>query len=197
MHTPTPLAIPVKPSLGVKGGGCEPSESTRAEPDAAADKNRATRPFNEKEVFNAARQIVEVEGRMAYLREACGADEAAKRRILDLLRVHEQEQNFLESSLVDRQASTHEQVAEGPGSVIGPYQLLEQIGEGGFGVVYRAEQQSPVCRSVALKIIKPGMDTRQVLARFKAEQQALALMDHPNIAGSLMPVQPKRGGPTS
>jgi serine/threonine protein kinase len=182
MHTPPPLAPPVNPSLGVKGGGCEPSESTRAEPDAAADKNSVARPFNEKEVFNAARQIVEVEGRMAYLREACGADEAAKRRILDLLRVHEEEQNFLESSLVDRQASTHEQVAEGPGSVIGPYQLLEQIGEGGFGVVYRAEQQSPVCRSVALKIIKPGMDTRQVLARFKAEQQALALMDHPNIA---------------
>jgi serine/threonine protein kinase/WD40 repeat protein len=71
---------------------------------------------------------------------------------------------------------------EVPGNVIGPYKLLEQIGEGGFGIVYMADQQAPVRRRVALKIIKPGMDTRQVLARFKAELQALALMDHPNIA---------------
>jgi len=73
-------------------------------------------------------------------------------------------------------------VAEEPGTVIGPYKLLEQIGEGGFGIVYMADQQAPVRRRVALKIIKPGMDTRQVLARFKAELQALSLMDHPNIA---------------
>src|SRR5207302_3351413 len=66
--------------------------------------------------------------------------------------------------------------------VIGPYKLLEQIGEGGFGVVYMAEQQQPVRRKVALKIIKPGMDSKQVIARFEAERQALALMDHTNIA---------------
>src|SRR5260370_34782519 len=71
---------------------------------------------------------------------------------------------------------------EQPGSFIGPYKLLEQIGEGGMGVVYLADQQSPVRRRVALKIIKPGMDTRQVIARFEAERQALELMDHPNIA---------------
>ncbi len=71
---------------------------------------------------------------------------------------------------------------EGPGTVIGPYKLLEQIGEGGLGVVYMAEQQEPVRRKVALKIIKPGMDTKEVIARFEAERQALALMDHPNIA---------------
>ena len=71
---------------------------------------------------------------------------------------------------------------EGPGTVIGPYKLLEQIGEGGMGVVYMAEQTKPVRRKVALKIIKPGMDTRQVIARFEAERQALAMMDHPNIA---------------
>ncbi len=71
---------------------------------------------------------------------------------------------------------------EGPGTVIGPYKLLEQIGEGGMGVVYMAEQTQPVRRRVALKIIKPGMDTHQVIARFEAERQALALMDHPNIA---------------
>ena len=71
---------------------------------------------------------------------------------------------------------------ERPGTQIGRYKLLEQIGEGGMGVVYVAEQTEPVRRRVALKIIKPGMDTRQVIARFEAERQALALMDHPNIA---------------
>ena len=73
-------------------------------------------------------------------------------------------------------------LTEGPGTVIGRYKLLQQIGEGGFGVVFMAEQQEPVRRKVALKIIKPGMDSRAVVARFEAERQALALMDHPNIA---------------
>src|SRR5688572_19228644 len=75
-----------------------------------------------------------------------------------------------------------EPIAERPGTIIGPYKLLEQIGEGGMGVVFLAEQQKPVKRRVALKVIKPGMDTRQVIARFEAERQALAMMDHPNIA---------------
>ncbi len=73
-------------------------------------------------------------------------------------------------------------LAERPGTVIGPYKLLQQIGEGGMGVVFMAEQTEPIQRTVALKIIKPGMDTRQVIARFEAERQALAMMDHPNIA---------------
>src|SRR6185295_6529599 len=68
------------------------------------------------------------------------------------------------------------------GAVVGRYKLLERIGEGGFGVVYMAEQQHPVRRKVALKVLKPGMDSRQVLTRFEAERQALAIMDHPNIA---------------
>src|SRR5262245_35442333 len=71
---------------------------------------------------------------------------------------------------------------ETPGAILGPYKLLEQIGEGGMGLVFVAEQQHPVRRRVALKIIKPGMDSRQVIARFEAERQALAMMDHPNIA---------------
>src|SRR5216117_2759291 len=75
-----------------------------------------------------------------------------------------------------------EPAGERPGTVIGQYKLLEQIGEGGFGVVFMAEQTQPVRRKVALKVIKPGMDSRQVVARFEAERQALALMDHPNIA---------------
>ena len=73
-------------------------------------------------------------------------------------------------------------ILEGPGSRIGPYRLLQEIGEGGMGVVYMAEQEKPVRRRVALKIIKPGMDTSQVIARFEAERQALALMDHQHIA---------------
>src|SRR5262249_2683175 len=79
-------------------------------------------------------------------------------------------------------ATTDEPITERPGTVIGPYKLLEQIGEGGFGVVFMAEQTQPVRRRVALKVLKPGMDTRQIVARFEAERQALALMDHPNIA---------------
>jgi serine/threonine protein kinase len=78
--------------------------------------------------------------------------------------------------------SGHRPVTEGPGTKIGPYKLLQQIGEGGFGIVYMAEQEKPVARKVALKIIKPGMDTKEVIGRFESERQALALMDHPNIA---------------
>src|SRR3954465_6115721 len=72
--------------------------------------------------------------------------------------------------------------SEQPGALIGPYKLLEQIGEGGMGLVYMAEQQRPMRRLVALKLVKPGMDSKQVIARFEAEKQALAMMDHPNIA---------------
>src|SRR5438132_10836304 len=79
-------------------------------------------------------------------------------------------------------ATMNEAMGEGAGTAIGSYKLLEQIGEGGFGVVFMAEQQAPIRRKVALKVLKPGMDTRQVIARFDAERQALALMDHPNIA---------------
>jgi serine/threonine-protein kinase len=79
-------------------------------------------------------------------------------------------------------AAADEPLTERPGTVIGPYKLLRQIGEGGFGVVFMAEQTQPVRRKVALKVLKPGMDTRQVVARFEAERQALAIMDHPNIA---------------
>ena len=85
--------------------------------------------------------------------------------------------------------------AEGPGSRIGPYKLLQPIGEGGMGTVYMAEQTAPVRRMVALKVIKPGMDSRQVLARFEAERQALALMDHPNIAKVLDAGTTEQGRP--
>src|SRR5262249_31877597 len=99
-----------------------------------------------------------------------------------LLRAHQAMGTIHGGATVAPVATTDQPAGEGPGTVIGPYKLLEQIGEGGFGVVYMAEQTEPVRRKVALKILKPGMDTRQVIARFEAERQALALMDHPNIA---------------
>ena len=100
-----------------------------------------------------------------------------------LVQDHFRAANFLERPAMDRQqTSAFPPVSEAAGTQIGPYKLLQQIGEGGMGVVYMAEQQKPVRRRVALKIIKPGMDSRQVIARFEAERQALAMMEHPNIA---------------
>jgi hypothetical protein len=98
-----------------------------------------------------------------------------------LLKAHEQAGDFLNSPAA-ASPTLDLSAAEGPGTIIGPYKLLERIGEGGMGLVYMAEQQQPMRRLVALKIIKPGMDSRQVIARFEAERQALALMDHVNIA---------------
>src|SRR5262245_8265468 len=118
----------------------------------------------------------------ARLADLAGDDAEVRRRVNLLLAAHRQADSFLESPAPALGATTDEPIAEGPGTVIGPYKLLERIGEGGFGVVFMAEQQRPVRRKVALKVIKPGMDTRWVVARFEAERQALALMDHPNIA---------------
>ncbi len=104
-------------------------------------------------------------------------------RVTALLRVHDQEQSFLESPPPGVDATIQlAPITEKPGTLIDRYKLLEQIGEGGFGVVFMAEQEKPVRRKVALKVIKPGMDTKEVIARFEAERQALAMMDHPNIA---------------
>jgi serine/threonine protein kinase/WD40 repeat protein len=123
------------------------------------------------------------QARAEYLTGACHGDAELRARIEGLLKAHGEAGGFLEGAS-PRSAATVNSPAdvEALGNIIGPYKLLEQIGEGGFGIVYMADQQAPVRRRVALKIIKPGMDTRQVLARFKAELQALALMDHPNIA---------------
>jgi serine/threonine protein kinase/tetratricopeptide (TPR) repeat protein len=121
--------------------------------------------------------------RDAYLDAACG-DPELRGRVERLLRAHGDAESFLESPVValDASPTTDYPSPERPGTQIGPYKLLQQIGEGGFGIVFMAEQTEPVRRRVAIKVIKPGMDTRQVIARFEAERQALAVMDHPNIA---------------
>ncbi|HZL86950.1 MAG TPA: serine/threonine-protein kinase, partial [Pirellulaceae bacterium] len=136
--------------------------------------------MTEREIFAAALHRGDAADRAALLDEACAGDAALRKRVESLLSEHEQLGSFMEAPSV---AATIDQPAtERPGTMIGPYKLLQQIGEGGMGVVYMAEQAEPVQRKVALKVIKPGMDTRQVIARFEAEKQALALMDHVNIA---------------
>jgi serine/threonine protein kinase/tetratricopeptide (TPR) repeat protein len=117
-----------------------------------------------------------------YLDDACRDDVALRRRVELLLRAHQGEDSFLDRGDEDEAGTIDRPIAERPGTQIGPYKLMEQIGEGGMGLVFVAEQERPVRRKVALKVIKPGMDTREVIARFEAERQALALMDHPNIA---------------
>jgi serine/threonine protein kinase/WD40 repeat protein len=117
-----------------------------------------------------------------FLDQACGGDPDLRRRIDVLLRAHEQADSRLDVTTLRPEAVLNQPVAETPGTVLGPYKLVEQLGEGGMGVVWMAQQTEPVKRLVALKLIKRGMDSRQVLARFDAERQALALMDHLNIA---------------
>ena len=115
-----------------------------------------------------------------FLDAACRDDAALRERVEALLKAHGQYNQLLDGE--GFAATIQQPVSERPGTQIGPYKLLQQIGEGGFGIVFMAEQIEPVRRRVALKVIKPGMDTRQVIARFEAERQALAVMDHPNIA---------------
>jgi len=142
-----------------------------------------------KNLFNAALERDDPAERARFLDEACGADSALREQVERLLRAQEELGAFmaqpsrkpanLDSDPTGRVGTS---LTEKPGDKIGRYKLLQQIGEGGCGVVYMAEQEEPVRRRVALKVIKLGMDTKQVIARFEAERQALALMDHPNIA---------------
>jgi WD40 repeat protein/serine/threonine protein kinase len=139
--------------------------------------------LNEKAIFNVAREIGSPDARAEYLRQSCGADSTLRERVQVLLRAYEEQASFLESPPPVGVAGTIDQPAsESPGTVVGPYKLIEQIGEGGMGTVWMAQQTEPVKRLVALKLIKAGMDSKQVIARFEAERQALALMDHANIA---------------
>jgi serine/threonine protein kinase len=132
------------------------------------------------EIYLGAREIPDGSERAAYLTQACGADADLRRGVEAMLQAAAGAEDFFAAAEGSRRESPT--LTEQPGTVIGRYKLLEKIGEGGMGVVYRAGQRQPVVRQVALKIIKAGMDTRQVIARFEAERQTLALMDHPNIA---------------
>jgi serine/threonine protein kinase/WD40 repeat protein len=138
--------------------------------------------MTERSLFLALLDIEDPAERLAYLDRASTGDPVLRAQIEQLLKAHQEPGRFLERDATRLVGNDEEPIRERPGTVIGPYKLLEQIGEGGFGVVFMAEQTQPVRRKVALKVIKPGMDTRQVVARFEAERQALALMDHPNIA---------------
>src|SRR5262245_44772397 len=146
-----------------------------------------------KAIFLAALEKKEPAERAAFLGEACGNDDGLRQRVEILLKAHEAPGSFMKVPVSGPAESDVPSTRwtplpvdtppfEGPGTVIGPYKLLQQLGEGGMGTVFMAEQQHPIRRKVALKVMKPGMDTKQMLARFEAERQALAMMDHLNIA---------------
>ncbi|MCI0539458.1 MAG: hypothetical protein L0Z50_29970, partial [Verrucomicrobiales bacterium] len=155
-----------------------------SEPSACSMSENVPRE-SEENLFERAVAISSPEERMAFLSDACGHDAELRERVERLLAAHEQAGGFIrarEQEYGSAPITLASPLSEGPGTRIGRYKLLQIIGEGGMGAVYMAEQEEPVRRRVALKIIKMGMDTRQVVARFEAERQALALMDHPNIA---------------
>ena len=134
--------------------------------------------FNREEELFAAALALPVVERRNYLERACGTDRALLARVEGLLGAFTDAADFIDPEPGQRTSGTEESV----GDLIGTYRLQQEIGEGGWGVVYLAEQVAPVQRQVALKVIKLGMDTRAVIARFATERQLLAMMDHPNIA---------------
>ncbi|HJT35596.1 MAG TPA: WD40 repeat domain-containing serine/threonine protein kinase, partial [Pirellulales bacterium] len=138
--------------------------------------------MNEQTLFTEALERTDPRERAAFLDHACRGDAVLRARIDRLLAQHEHAGHFLEAPPLAPQPTVEEPAGEHPGEMIGPYKLVEQIGEGGMGTVWMAQQQEPVKRLVAIKLIKAGMDSKQVVARFEAERQALALMDHANIA---------------
>jgi tetratricopeptide (TPR) repeat protein len=141
------------------------------------------KPNSIDRIYWDAAHIASPAERQAYLDQACGDEVRLRRKVEQLLEVRSQAEDFLESPALAPVVTAAEQpTSEGSGTVIGPYKLVEPIGEGGMGTVWMAQQQQPVRRVVALKLIKAGMDSKQVIARFEVERQALALMDHPNIA---------------
>ncbi len=137
-----------------------------------------------KRIFMAALDLANLAERATYVENACAGDADLRQRVEALLRAHDEPGAFLSEATLDPNATA---MQSGPSRLVGlmiagRYKLIEQIGDGGMGTVWMAEQREPVKRLVAVKLIKPGMDSSAVLARFEAERQALALMDHPNIA---------------
>jgi serine/threonine protein kinase len=148
-----------------------------------------------KSIFAKAIEISSPSEREAYLKSACADQSGLLEEVEELLKAFDNAGSFMEGGEGQEETVELRSVQERPGTSIGPYKLLQEIGEGGFGVVYMAEQERPVRRKVALKIIKPGMDTKEVIARFEAERQALALMEHPNIAHVLNAGTTENGRP--
>ena len=137
----------------------------------------------EERIFDGARRLKDPAQRRIYLEASCGGDPELRERIESLLGSEsEADEFFNEGTAAIAQSTLLLSAAQQAGDRVGRYRLLQQIGEGGSGLVYMAEQEEPVRRRVALKVIKLGMDTKSVVARFEAERQALAMMDHPNIA---------------
>ena len=136
-----------------------------------------------KRIFDEVADLPRTE-RRTFLDQACGEDASVRHEVESLLRAMEDGSGFMAGTGLEKELNVHGKAdrTEEPGTVIGRYTLMKSIGEGGFGAVFLAEQREPVKRTVALKIIKLGMDTTQVIARFEAERQALAMMDHPNVA---------------
>jgi serine/threonine protein kinase/tetratricopeptide (TPR) repeat protein len=135
-----------------------------------------------KSIFLAAVDEHAPEQWPAFLEQACAGDVFLRAEVEKLLHAQSALGSFHEARRLVLPPTLDEPISERPGTLIGPYKLLEQIGEGGFGIVFLAEQQQPIRRKVAVKVLKPGMHTGQVISRFESERQALALMDHPNIA---------------
>ena len=149
----------------------------------ASDSAMNPDPQREAALFQAAAELTGP-ARATFLDGACHGNPALRQRLEVLLAAHEQSEGALAETEPAVKATMKVEFAHAPdetvGQKIGRYKILERVGEGGCGVVYVAEQTEPVRRRVALKVIKLGMDTKQVVARFEAERQALAMMDHPN-----------------
>src|SRR5262249_87209 len=148
-----------------------------------------------REIFLAALDQAP-DQRDAYLEQLCAGDEDLRRNVAVMRKAHAAGEGPLDrGALRDEHTGAYEKAAEVPGTVIGPYKLIEPIGEGGMGAVWMAQQTDPVKRLVAVKLIKAGMDSRQVIARFEAERQALALMDPANIPRVRAAATPQNGRP--
>jgi hypothetical protein len=151
--------------------------------------------ISEECIFQSALEKQTATEREAYLESACNGDPNLRIRIEELLKLHQEAGGMLDDPPPGFAATMGMPATERPGMTIGNYKLMEQIGEGGMGLVFVAQQERPIVRKVALKIIKPGMDTKEVIARFEAERQALAMMDHPNIAKVFDAGTTNSGGP--
>ncbi len=151
---------------------------------------------SEDAIFDVARQIHSQAARDAYLNQVCDGNKELRARLVELLTAHDAPDSYLDNPpLTPTAVRASGRMLENEGDLIGPYKLRERLGEGGMGVVWAAEQKQPLRRKVAIKVIKPGMDSSQVIARFEAEREALSLMDHPNIARVLDAGATEQGRP--